>query len=373
MAECRRCLLPEGKFGVVLDGKQICNLCSYYEDRKAMLENYDALGLRLKNRLEKLRGKYEYDALVGLSGGKDSAYVLYKLVREYELKVLVVTYENGFLTDFAKRNVESIVKKLGVDHFFHRPDWDVHKFFYKAALHKLGDPCVACAIAGYFMAIKRCFERKIPFFVHGRSPYQMLRNLYDGSRDVFIPLMMINFQDHSFEMLHQLFTQVDKQVRGWMSQLFDSDEEREAVYREFFLDPNQLTMDFVPELLGFFLFEPYDEDVIRETIEREVGYERPKDTSLLSHADCQIHDVSVRLFKQVHGVSMLMPEVAVMLRRGVITREEAKKMIAGAEPVEDQLKESIKSLCEKLDLEQSTFGNLAEQLKRNIQGKFDSH
>ena len=373
MKECSRCLVPEGKFGAVLDDRGVCNLCRCYDERREQLEDFDALRLLRKSRFEKLRGKYEYDALVGLSGGKDSSYIAHKLIKEFGLKVLLVTYDNGFMTDFAVRNVENAVKMLGADHFFHYPNWDVHKAFYRATLEKLGDPCVACAIAGYFYAIKGCIERRIPFFVHGRSPYQMLRNMYDGSRDVFVPLMMANLEEHSFEKLHRLFVRVDEQVRGWLEQLFDSDEERLAVYDEFFPDPGTLTPDFVPELLGYFLYEPYDEEEIRRTIEREVGYERPDDTSLLSHADCAIHDVSAHLFKLVQGVSMLVPEVAVMLRRGTITRDDAGKLVAESDPGEGRLKESVRSLCVRLGVDEASFPALVERLKESVKGKFDSH
>jgi hypothetical protein len=82
---------------------------------------------------------------------------------------LAVTYENGFLNDFARENVKNTVRKLGVDHYYHKPNWNTHKKFYRDAIKRLSDPCIACAIGGYFLAIKGCYDRKIPFFVHGRT------------------------------------------------------------------------------------------------------------------------------------------------------------------------------------------------------------
>jgi len=68
----------------------------------------------LARRFEKYRGKHQYDAVVGLSGGKDSTYVLCQIVNKYKLKVAAVTYDNGFLTDFAKESIKNTVNKLGV-------------------------------------------------------------------------------------------------------------------------------------------------------------------------------------------------------------------------------------------------------------------
>ena len=103
MSRCQNCSLPEGEFNVVLNDKGICNYCEYFEQNKQVIFNINNREQILERRLQKLRGKYEYDAVVGLSGGKDSTYVLYQMVKKYNLKVLAATYDNGFLTDFARQ------------------------------------------------------------------------------------------------------------------------------------------------------------------------------------------------------------------------------------------------------------------------------
>lgn len=95
MKQCRRCLLPQGHFGVKLDKNGICNLCKYYDQHGEKFTRIEGLQDQLKERFNLLKGKYEYDAVVGLSGGKDSTYVLYKLVHDYGLKVLAMTYDNA--------------------------------------------------------------------------------------------------------------------------------------------------------------------------------------------------------------------------------------------------------------------------------------
>ena len=106
MRRCKICLLPEGKFNVVLNDKGICNYCDYFNIHKDEILNIDKREPLLVKRFEKLKGKYNYDAIVGLSGGKDSSYVLYQMVKKYHLKILAVTYNNGFLTDFARKSIK---------------------------------------------------------------------------------------------------------------------------------------------------------------------------------------------------------------------------------------------------------------------------
>lgn len=57
-----------------------------------------------------------YGAIVLLSGGKDSVAALYVAVKYYELKVLAVTVDNGFLSNEAKKNIEKVTAFLKVDH-----------------------------------------------------------------------------------------------------------------------------------------------------------------------------------------------------------------------------------------------------------------
>jgi hypothetical protein len=326
-----------------------------------------------EDRLAKLRGRYTYDALVGLSGGKDSTYVIYKLVADYGLNVLAVTFDNGFLTDYGRKNIENVVNRLGVEHFFHKPKWQIHRTFYLAALRKFGDPCIGCPLPGTFVFTRICHEKRIPLFVHGRSPFQMFRNFFKDSRDISIPMINVGLEEHSFTKMLQLNTQLDGKARTWIEQLFDSKKQRESAYREFFLDPEQMSAEFAPEQLAFFLYQTYDEEHIKQILEKEVGYVRPESDGLLSHGDCEIHDASSYLFRQIHGVNQIVIEVAVMLRRGVLTKEEGRTIIDREERKVQYPKDSIDCLCERLELNKDVFVGIVEDLKSRINDKFDCH
>jgi len=60
-------------------------------------------------------GRGEYDCVVPLSGGKDSSYILLYVVRELGRRPLAVFFDNGFVRDAARRNVERVCGELGVD------------------------------------------------------------------------------------------------------------------------------------------------------------------------------------------------------------------------------------------------------------------
>ena len=86
----------------------------------------------------------EFDALIPISGGKDSTYVLYMAKQELGLKCLAFTYDNGYLSQHAKNNIDNACKKLGVEHIYYRLDPNLANKLYSLFLKKTGWFCPVC-------------------------------------------------------------------------------------------------------------------------------------------------------------------------------------------------------------------------------------
>lgn len=56
-----------------------------------------------------------YDCLVGVSGGTDSSYLLHILKTKYNLRPLAVTFDNGWSSDIAVRNIKKMTDALKID------------------------------------------------------------------------------------------------------------------------------------------------------------------------------------------------------------------------------------------------------------------
>jgi hypothetical protein len=112
---CRRCILSE-RYAPLADG--LCPECSRPEARSAadpavapsdMAARFDAV-------IRSHTGRGRYDAALLLSGGKDSAYILDRMRREYpELRILCVTVNNGLMSPAAMANAEHASSKLKAD------------------------------------------------------------------------------------------------------------------------------------------------------------------------------------------------------------------------------------------------------------------
>jgi N-acetyl sugar amidotransferase len=66
-------------------------------------------------KLKKSRKSEQYDCMVGLSGGVDSAYLAHVLHADYGLRLLAVHIDGGWNTEPAVRNIEKVVRALNLD------------------------------------------------------------------------------------------------------------------------------------------------------------------------------------------------------------------------------------------------------------------
>lgn len=142
---CQRCTISSKVPDVVLqDG--ICNLCQAHEARQdraeqAWHDKYIAhqakeLDQLLKNHQNK--GKGRWDVLVLFSGGKDSVYMLSRLKKDYpQLRVLLMTWNNGFYSKVALDRARNIAAKLDLDHIVFKPSSSVYKTLYRYTLQNV--------------------------------------------------------------------------------------------------------------------------------------------------------------------------------------------------------------------------------------------
>ena len=361
---CRRCLLPAGKFNVRLDASGLCNYCRHWDETKDAMLDFERTRPLLVERLRKYRGRFHYDAAVGMSGGKDSTYVLHRLTEGYGAHVLAVTFDNGFLTDYAWSNIREIGRATGVDHFVYKPDWETYRLFYRVALSKLGDPCFACSVGGYVLSVRKCRDLRAPFFIHGRSPMQMFRHWYPGTRDFGVRILRGNLAEHSVEALRAHYRWALRRMRLLLRYLAPEPRTCRRI-RDEIIGSGFLRGEFLPEFLAFFLFEPYDEVAIIEHLEGlDVGYRRPENHAILGHGDCLIHDAAAFLYECHHGVSRVLPDVAAMLRQGAVTKDEAIAIIEANRPSEEAVEISVGHLLERLEMPRDEFDAVVARLRR---------
>jgi len=127
--QCNRCIMDTSDPEITFDENGYCNHCRGYYIRAKKELHYDNEGyIRLqdiiKNRV-KGRGK-KYDCIIGLSGGLDSSFVAYNVVK-LGLKPLAISIDNRYDTEIAKNNVEKLVAGLKLDWIKYDVDWNIYR------------------------------------------------------------------------------------------------------------------------------------------------------------------------------------------------------------------------------------------------------
>lgn len=112
---------------IKFDKNGVCNYYHEYYDIENKHVKKGSEGLNyLKNKIDEVKkaGKNKpYDCIVGLSGGVDSSY-LALLAKEYNLRPLIVHFDNGWNSDLAVKNIENIVRKLNFDLHTYVINWE---------------------------------------------------------------------------------------------------------------------------------------------------------------------------------------------------------------------------------------------------------
>ena len=142
-ARCSQCVISSRVPYITLtDG--VCNLCHEHnklranDDETLWQQKYVEHQRRELDRLLKShqgKGRDRYDALVLFSGGKDSVYMLSRLRKEYPgLRVLLITWDNGFYSKLSLQRCKEVAAKLDLDHIVYKPRSSVYRTLYRYTL-----------------------------------------------------------------------------------------------------------------------------------------------------------------------------------------------------------------------------------------------
>ena len=124
---CQVCIMDDSDPDIQFFGEEGCNHCI---KARARVKNDAFPGTDGEKRLEELvkiikksgEGK-AYDCLVGISGGVDSSYVIWK-AKQLGLRPLALHLDNGWNSELAVHNIERLMTKLGIDLVTHVVDWE---------------------------------------------------------------------------------------------------------------------------------------------------------------------------------------------------------------------------------------------------------
>jgi len=184
LKRCTKCVLPETHETIIFDEDGVCNICRQHEFKQNVI-NWEEKKRELDELIDGYRGKHDYDCIVPFSGGKDSTWTLYYLVKEYGLKPLVVRFDHGFLRPNLLENTIRTIRKLGVDLHVFTPNWKVvQKLMLQSFLEK-GDFCWHCHTGIFAYPMWVAIQYEVPLVLWGEpsAEYTAYYN-YDQPEEV---------------------------------------------------------------------------------------------------------------------------------------------------------------------------------------------
>ena len=318
MRLCSRCILPETFPGIRFDEAGVCNHCRTAPPPERHAQARQQAEERFQALIHEHQGRGCYDVVVGYSGGKDSTYSLI-VFAAHGLRILAITYDNGFLPDGTLRNIRNVVERLRIDHLLVKPRFDLlarifrraaeRPLFGAKAAERAADICTACIGFVKFGTLRQAIEMEVPFIGYGWSPGQ-------------IPLSAAIVKNNP-----EIVRATQKQLMEPLRELATAEE-----LRPYFLEERHFQR---PELFPYNVspvaFAPtYSEESVIEHVSR-YGWVRPEGVDSNS-TNCLLNSYAIRVHKERWRFHPYVFEIAKLVREGSMTRAEGLAKMAEPEP-----------------------------------------
>jgi N-acetyl sugar amidotransferase len=354
LKHCNRCGLPETYETIEFDDTGICNICRQHEFKQGKID-WTQRKQKLDELISEYRGKYDYDCIVPFSGGKDSTFTLYYLVKEYKLKPLVVQFNHGFMRPNLLENNERTFKNLGVDVVSFTPNWKVVKRLMRETLIRKGDFCWHChtGIFSYPMHLAIKFNVPLVFWGEPSSEYTAY---YD-------------YRDDEVEAVDEV------RFNRFVNLGITSEDIKGMINKDFDLDPRDLTPYTYPSLrdlkrlgyqsvcLGSYI--PWNTKRQSQLIIDKLGWRgdevegMPPGLYSYEKIECQMQGVRDYLKFLKRGYSRVTQMTALDIRKGSMTKSEADQLIA---EWEGKKPPSLELFLEYLEMSEGEFNELVSKL-----------
>jgi N-acetyl sugar amidotransferase len=350
MRRCSKCGLPETYETIEFDDGGVCNICRQSQFKQATIDW--ALRKTMLNELvERYRGKSDYDCIVPFSGGKDSTFTLWYLVKEYKLKPLVVQFNHGFMRPNLLANNERTFKTLGIDVLSFTPNWKVVKRLMMESLVRKGDFCWHCHTGIFAYPMHVALKYNVPLVIWGEpsSEYTAYYSYEDDAVE--------EVDENRFNRFVNLGITAED-MKGMISKDFDLDP-RDLIPYTYPAERDLKRLRYRSVCLGSFI--PWDARKQSELIMKELGWKgdrvegMPPDRYSYEKIECSMQGVRDYLKYLKRGYSRVTQMTALDIRNGRIEKAEADDLI---EQWEGKKPPSLTVFLEYMNMTEAQFNGL---------------
>ena len=316
MKKCSRCLLPETHETISFDSRGICSVCQNREFRNEQI-NWSARRTELDTLITKVKGTADYDCIIPFSGGKDSTFTLYFVVKELALKPLVVSFDHGFYRPNMLANRNRVVETLGVDLLTFKPNWLlVRKLMLQSLLEK-GDFCWHCHTGIFSYPMWIAIEKRVPLILWGETSSEYA-SYYSYEDDEKVD------EDRFNQIVNLGITADDMEIRM-------GDEFSQRDFKPYTYPPRRLLRELNLQSLALGSFIPWNPKEQAKLISKELGWTGDEVEGVppefnYEKIECYMQGVRDYIKYRKRGYSRVSHLMALELRKGAINKEGAEKL-----------------------------------------------
>lgn len=329
---CFNCVLPRSLEQISFSQDGVCSLCRHAalrSDRSPDAHTPEPIE-SVMERIRVMGYGRPYDCLVGLSGGRDSSYLLYLLVKKHGLRVLAAYYRTPFTHDVIDANVTRMAQRLGVKLIRISLSWRKHMdaarrcvllWRKSPSLELTNLACVRCKMVNR-QVHRIARDHRIGAIIYGGNKHELVQ---------FVP----SYTDKANVAAGRAFwTQTQRllkvSARGLLL-LARTPSVLSLVPTS--LAPALLYMDFHTSFLrlryaginrvDYFHHAVLSEAEANATVQEELGWRLPPDCTTTWRADCDFAEVKNYMYEKVCGATYTDGFFSNLIRAGLMSREEA--------------------------------------------------
>ncbi len=309
MTHCSRCVLSDNIPSVSIGNSGVCNYCSTYRQTGTPC----AEGDREVERIVRRCRDRKYQAVMAYSGGKDSSYTLKLLKERFNMSILAVTFNNGFLSKYCFGNIGTVCDCVGVDSLIvSYPSGMMAQMFTfiegadvfpPRSMERASAICSLCIALVKNLLYREAIIRGIPLVCFGWTP---------GQVSTARPLLKMGAG-----MIERSFKALRDAVTGSLG----SEYGRFFLSRDFIMENENR----IPYLYYPFVNNRYDESRIYAEITK-MGWTAPEKTDG-SSSNCMLNSYANRSHMERYGFHPYAFELSSLVREGYLSREEARERL----------------------------------------------
>lgn len=340
---------------ITFDEEGVCNYWhEYQQSAKKKLIHGEAGKKKWAEKIAAIKkagkGK-KYDCIIGVSGGVDSTYVAY-LVKQANLRPLVVHFDNGWNSEIAVQNIQKIIEYLDADLYTLVVDWEEFRDLQRAYL-KAGvvDIEVLTDHAIFGTLYKLAAKHKVKYVISGSNveTEELLPKAW-----IFNKIDSINIKD-----IHTKYGELKLKSYPFFS----------ILKKKYYLNFKQL------EFVAPINWATYKKDEVKKIIAKEIGW---KDYGGKHHESLFTKFYQNYILPTKFKIDKRKAHLSNLICSGQINRVDA--LAALQEPLYGtiELKNDKEFVVKKLGLSMEEFDQIMREAPRShydfkTEGLFENH